>query len=439
MSENNSLFKNFKAVSDEEWRQKVIEDLKGKDFSETLVWKDENKIEHHPYYRKSDLEGKDEIKALENNQFKNHSWRFIQQFSSSTENLEKEIQQAKNSGVDEAVVNDFKSYKKSKALFSKSPKEIPNLHFYLSEIDHDASTKIIFCDPIGEMVKSNETNTSEIESLTILFQKRLNQLKPDNFLLINGSLYKNAGATIVDELALTLHHAVEYLDQLTDAGYRADAIARSFTFKLGFGTSYFSEIAKARAFRYLIQKVYHAYEVESKVRVWGEASSYYHSHKDPYNNLIRSTTQCMSAVIGNCDLISLPAFDQWEKASNLGNRMAKNISLILKEESYFNKIEDLASGSYYIEALSNEIAHKAWEKFLSIEKEGGLLKLIANGTLKKILDASATERAKAYRQNKRTIVGANKFVNEAATDLKIANSKDIGIAAKLLSKDMLEE
>jgi len=438
MSENNSLFKNFNAVSDAEWREKVIEDLKGKDFKETLVWKDENEIEHLPYYRKSDIKGKGEIEALENNQYKNHSWRFIQQFSSTTENLEKEIQLAKNAGVDEAVVNDFKSFEKTKTLFSKSPKEIPNLHFYLSEIDHDASTKIIFCDPIGEMVKNNTINKKEIESLTVLFQKRLNQLKPDNFLLVDGSIYKNAGATIVDELALTLHHAVEYLDQLTDAGYRADAIARSFTFKLGFGTSFFSEIAKARAFRYLIQKVYHSYEIESKVRVWGEASKYYHSHNDPYNNLIRLTTQCMSAVIGNCDLISLPAFDELEKASNLGNRMSKNISLILKEESHFNKVEDFANGSYYIESLSMEFADNAWEKFLSIEKEGGLLKLLKDGSLKKMLEDAAAKRAAAYKQNKRTLVGANKFVNDTATDLEVSIKKNEGFAAKLLSKDMQE-
>lgn len=439
MAINNSLFENFNSISDDEWRNKVIQDLKGKDFQTTLVWEDENNIHHQPYYRKSATEENETISRIENSQSKAPSWRFVREFSSTTESLEKQVRKAKSEGIDEAVINNIEDFKQAKALFSESIKEVPHLHLYLKKIDHEAPTKTIFCDPIGEMVKQERIDTQEMKALKNLFQKRLNQLNPDNFLLVNGSIYKNAGATIVDELALTLHHAVEYLDQLTEAGYRADAIARSFTFKLGFGMSYFSEIAKARAFRYLIQKVYQAYKVEAKVRVWGEASSYYHSHKDPYNNLVRLTTQCMSAAVGNCDLISLPAFDNWESPSNLGNRMSKNISLILKEESYFNKVQDMAKGSYYLETLSHDIANKAWKRFLELEKKGGILSLLKNGDLANLLAEESKKRAEAYKKNKRILVGFNKYENKEAKDLKIKLEEVEGITAKLISKDVQEK
>jgi len=439
MADNNSLFENFNSISDDEWRDKVIQDLKGKDFVNTLVWKDENGINHQPYYRRSAIEENEVISKIKSCQSKAPSWRFVREFSSDTENLEKQVKKAKHEGIDDAVINNIEDFKQAKALFSDSIKDFPHLHLYLKKIDHEAPTKTIFCDPVGEMIKHGKIDDEEMEGLKALFQKRLNQLNPDNFLLVDGSIYKNAGATIVDELALTLHHAVEYLDQLTEAGFRADAIARSFTFKLGFGTSYFSEIAKARAFRFLIQKVYQAYKIEAKIRVWGEASPYYHSHKDPYNNLIRLTTQCMSAAIGNCDLISLPAFDKWESPSNLGNRMSKNISLILKEESYFNQVQDMAKGSYYIESLSFDIVNKSWERFLDIEQKGGLLAMLKNGKLSDLLTKDSEKRAEAYKENKRILVGLNKYENKDAKDLKV-NMKEVeGTADKLISKDIQEK
>lgn len=437
MMKINELFADFETCSDEEWRSKIISDLKITDPNE-LAKKDENDITHLPYYRRSNLEDDALAETIQSLQQKNHSWKYAQIFSSKTRNLEALINHALEDGVDEVVISDVESIEELAKNFKVHPKEIEHLHLHLTHLAKNRTPKVIFSDPIGEMLKSGQTNDAEMDALKSLFQKRLNQLNPDNFLLIDGSIYKNAGASIVQELALSMQHAVEYLDQLTEAGYTAEAIARSFTYKLAYGTSFFSEIAKTRAFRYLIQKIYSAYNTDASVRIWGEASSYYYAHTDAYSNLLRATTQTISAIIGNCDLISVPAYDCLELSSSLGRRMAKNISLILKNESYLNKVNDISSGSYYIETLSIQYAEKAWQLFLSYEEEKeSFYQMINKGSIKERIQKTHLDRVSLYRNSGKVMLGVNKYQNNSGEELDVTIKERKGISSKVLSKEIV--
>lgn len=429
MSDINSLMKDFDTVSDRAWEEKVLSDLKI-DNLKSLSWVDENEIPHKPYYRSSDLSELKNLEELRAVQKKHSDWLIVQSFASSENDLEQKATKALQQGVDQVVITDVEQIDELAKNFEEKWKDIPGLHLQLKKINGNATPKMIFSDPIGEMVKSGKTDSSELEALGELFQKRLNQLKPDNFLLVDGTVYKNAGATVTQELALVLLHAVEYLDQLTEMEYTAEAISRSFTFKLAYGTSYFTEIAKTRAFRFLLSKLYQAYQVNSKVRIWGEAGSYYHAHKDAHTNLIRSTAQVMSAAIGGCDLISTPTFDAWEKSSPLGFRMAKNISLVLKHESNLHRVSDMAEGSYYIENLSMEIANKSWGLFLEMENEATLWDRIKSGSLIDLLKKSSANRAN------QSMVGVNKYENKDATALKVQLRNENGVRPTLLSKEI---
>jgi methylmalonyl-CoA mutase len=438
MSESNFLFNDFAPISDETWREKVIEDLKGKDFEKTLVWEDENGIQHQPFYTLKDIENRDDVTAIREAQKTDSHWEIIQVFPASSGQLSVRISKALKNGVDKIVVSGVNQLKETKEAIGSDSLNKENVHLDIKEISRNSVAKNYFCDPIGEMITRGQKNEKDLEALAGIFQKRLNQLKPDNFLLIDGTLYKNAGSSIVQELALSLHHALEYLDYLTDKGYTAEAVARSFTFKLGIGTSYFSEIAKLRAFRFLVRKLFSAYDVSSnKVKIWGESSSYYHAHLDPYTNLLRLSTQCMSAILGNCDLISLKAFDEWEKSSILGRRMAKNIPLILKHESYFQKVSDMASGAYYIESLSATLAEKAWQAFLEMEETGGLLKSLENNSLGELLEKTRKERVAGLKATNKGMIGVTKYPNVEAKELTVHLPKSNGVSPQLLSKDLL--
>jgi methylmalonyl-CoA mutase len=148
-------------------------------------------------------------------------------------------------------------------------------------------------------------------------------------------------------------------------------------------------------------------------------SDYYLAHVDAHTNLLRTTTQAMSAVLAGCDEVYIPAFDENANPSELGKRMARNIQLILKEESHFGKITDAASGSYYIEKLTEGFAEKAWEKFLEIESKGGLMKILESGYLNEILEKDRISRITTYQSGERVLLGVNKFQNEIGVKLKL--------------------
>ena len=436
MGKNVDLFSDFPALSDEAWRAKVIEDLKGKDFAETLVWTDAQGIDHEPYYRASDIKGNPLVAAIQKAQQKSGTWKVAQslQFEGSEAELKEAIEQALENGVEEVLVyglDEAAALKMSKHFTSKNKA----LRFQLESIPQ--SKNFFFqLDPIASYLKSGVSNVKAAELKSIFEAKAAD--KNDRFLLVDGSIYKSAAANVVQEMACVLQHALAYFDELTTAGLSAKAIADRMEFKLAFDNSYFLEIAKSRALRYLIDKLFKAYEVETQAYIWGAASMAYLSHKDFYTNLLRTTTQSMAAVVGNCDKVSTLAFDSLQASSKLGLRMAKNIPLILSEEAYLSEVSDMAAGSYYIESLSASFAEKAWDEFLKMEAAGGLIKLFESGELQKELDASWQQQQIAYKKEGRSMVGVNKYINEQADTLtvKADGFSGKGLKMHLLAKEI---
>ncbi|MFT6167486.1 MAG: methylmalonyl-CoA mutase [Vicingaceae bacterium] len=430
--EETSLFEEFETSSLSEWKEQIVKDLKGKDYEKTLVWKDENGIEHQPVYNAESIAKNDLITAIQAAQKKSTHWGNVQLFDAKDDNAVEMVTESLKNGLDFAFIENATNYKE----FINSKPVGKQIYFFLDKIDISHLPKRFLIDPIKETLQGTAHAGHDMSALKNVFQVRLNDLKPDRFLLVDGSIYKESGATVVQELAYTLSHAVEYFDKMTEEGYTADAVARSFIFKLGYGNSYFTEIAKGRAFHYLVDQLYKQYKTKHRVVIWGDASKYYQSHKDAHTNLLRLSTQAMSAVLGNCNLVSLPAFDALEKSSSLGRRMSKNIPLILKEESSFEQVRDAANGSYYIEHLSADLAQKVWDLFLEVENQGGLLAYHNSGKLDEELNKSHQNRLLKYNSKERSFLGVNRFENSTAKDLKVAANSTNGIAAKVLSKDV---
>ena len=428
--EQNGLFNDFETASHKQWKDKIITDLKGKDFESTLVWKDENNINHQPIYSANNSSYKELIEAINSAQKKSKIWGSVQLFDAKSTSARKDVENSLNNGADYAFIRNTEDYKQFSKLKVESNKR---LYYFIDSIELSNLPKRFLLDPVGEILKNNPNGKTNLEKLPKVFQLRLNDLKPDHFLMVDGTIYKNAGATIIQELAYTLQHTTEYLDLMTEAGFTSEAIARSFIFRLGFGTSYFSEIAKGRAFQYLIKKIFEHYSVTQTPIVWGEASMYYHGHKDAHTNLLRSTTQGMSIVLGNCNLMNLPAFDEMEAASSLGMRMAKNVPLILKDESFFEEVRDAASGAYYIEELTAEIVTKTWNLFLNLEKEGTIIEQFESGKLKADLQKSHEKRLKSFQNKERTLLGVNKHPNAKSTNLNVNLQNTNGIPSRILS------
>jgi methylmalonyl-CoA mutase len=178
------------------------------------------------------------------------------------------------------------------------------------------------------------------------------------------------------------------------------------------GSNYFFEIAKIRALRLLWDTLIQEYQLNCKLIISAQPSKRNKTIYDYNSNMIRTTTECMSAVLGGSDIITnLPYDSIYHKDNEFGSRIARNQLLVLKHESYFDKVNNAADGSYYIEDLTAKLATKALDLFKEIEKQGGFLKLLKVGTIQRKIKESASSEQKQFEANEEILIGTNKYIN----------------------------
>lgn len=229
--------------------------------------------------------------------------------------------------------------------------------------------------------------------------------------------FHNAGATATQELAFTLALLADSYDQLTNEGLTIEQLAPKTMVSISVGTSYFPEIAKLRALRVLFSRFISHYSlsiIHYSLLIHAQTSIFYDSTATPYTNLLRATTESMAAVMGGCDVLTVHPYDtalgQSAVAANqeFAERIARNVSLLLKEESYLDRVADPSAGSYYIETLTQKLTETAWNLFLDVEKQGGYAKALANGFIPAEIERSYQAKTEAVRSGK-VLVGVTKF------------------------------
>lgn len=229
---------------------------------------------------------------------------------------------------------------------------------------------------------------------------------------IRGDVLHDHGATAVQELGYAIAEGVDRLAHAQDV----DAAAKGLTFVFGIGTNFFFEIAKLRAARLLWARAVSAFNPKAEssclMHIYARTSLADKSIYDPYTNLLRATTQALSAAIGGCDALEVRPF-------RFSYRLALNVQRILREEAHISRVADPAGGSYYIESLTDSIAREAWKLFQQVEAQGGY-----SAAKQSIQDAVAASRAakdKAIASRRKVRVGVNNYpdVNDVAGDLSI--------------------
>lgn len=229
----------------------------------------------------------------------------------------------------------------------------------------------------------------------------------------SGDVFHNAGATATQELAFTLATLTDAYDSLTDAGLTIDQLVPKTILSMSVGTSYFMEIAKLRALRVLWERFIAAYPLPPVPRpqpfIHARTSAFYDAATTPYTNLLRATTEAMAAAVGGCDALTVRPYDAvLGQQSEFSARIARNVSLLLKEESYFDKVADPSAGSYYIETLTHQLAEAAWALFGDVEQRGGFAKAFATGFIAEEIERAYRAKVDAVRQG-RVLVGVTKF------------------------------
>ncbi|MFV8371283.1 methylmalonyl-CoA mutase subunit beta [Flavobacterium sp. LB2P74] len=409
-----NLFDDFNPISSKQWKQKIQFELNGADYNETVVWNSPEDIQVKPFYHK------DEFSKVFSVTTKATNFRICQNIF--VYDIDKSIERALDSlsrGAESlrfTIENDSIDVTN---LLEKLPLEKITIYFLLGFISIDFVKKIdafakknnttVFCnlDPIGQLAKDGNWFTtkekSNFDTLNLLSATTTSV----SLISINASLYQNAGANMVQQIAYSLGHANEYFN-------RIEAINKPIVFEVAVGTNYFFEIAKLRALRLLFHVIAKEYNHNLDCNIIVSPTKRNKTLYDYNVNMLRTTTECMSAIIGGADAIAnLPYDALYHKDNEFGDRIARNQLLILKNESYFDKVNNPADGSYYIENLTNQLVEKSLALFKDIEANGGFLKQLNDGIIKRKIQESADTAQALFDNGKEILLGTNKHPNKA--------------------------
>lgn len=245
-----------------------------------------------------------------------------------------------------------------------------------------------------------------------------------NSISISGYHMQEAGATADIELGYTLADGLEYIRTGIKSGLTVDAFAPRLSFFWAMGKNYFMEVAKMRAGRLLWAKIIKQFEPKNAksmaLRTHSQTSGWSLTEQDPFNNVVRTCLEAMSAALGHTQSLHTNALDEAiALPTDFSARIARNTQLYLQDETKICKVIDPWGGSYYVEALTNELVKRAWAHIQEVENLGGMAKAIDTGLPKMRIEEAAARRQAHIDSNKEMIVGVNKFRLEKEDPLDI--------------------
>lgn len=471
MSQNSDhkqkLFNEFPPVSEKQWKEQVVKDLKGRDF-EKLIWQTYENINVNPFYTEDDLaplesqlkSNPGEFPFVRGAKSKNNDWKINQEIQHSDINLANKLATSSlNSGADSVSFVCKTDSDEDLGLHIENNKDIARLlegidientpiHFqsgntslgilplYINEvkrrsIDPEKLSGSFDCDPLRDLSLKGSFSVGEKKYFNNLREliSYLNNVMPDfKALKVNSSQFHDSGASITQELAFTLSSGVEYLDRLTEMDLTVDQISQQMMFSFSIGSNYFMEIAKLRAARMLWAQIVQQYEPKNEssnlMVIEVKNSSWNKTQYDPFVNMLRGTVETMAGALGGAGTITVRPFDSMYKMPDeFSLRMSRNTQLVLKNESYLERVADPSAGSYYIETLTNSIAAESWKLFQEIEANGGFVQSLKSGGIQEAVGKTRKTRDRNIATRKDTVLGVNQYPNSSETILSNIQEK----------------
>lgn len=412
------LFQDFEEVSAKQWKQKIQADLKGADYNEKLITKTLHGIDIKPFYSSEDIE---ETLKVSNPAH----WNICEKiYVTSAEAANTKALQKLQKGTEAIWFILPNKEIDCETLFTNFPEKL-SVYLHLEFLDSDfvqlidkaLSSKdlnvFLQTDIIGKLARTGnwfDNMNSDHEELEKIVQNSRNF---ESVISTNLGLYQNAGANIPQQLAYACAQATEYLNHLSELDISEDKKANfKLQFKVSVGSDYFFEISKIRALRWLFESIAKEFGFNTDCHIIAEPTKRTKTLYDYNVNLLRTTTEGMSAILGGADAICNMPYDAiYHKDNEFGDRIARNQLLIMRNESYLDKVGNVAEGTYYIESLTRQLAEKALDIFKDIEKGGGFLKELKSGIIQKKIKESAAEEQEKFNNGELVLIGTNKFEN----------------------------
>lgn len=453
------LFDQFPPVSTQEWKDKVVADLKGADFDKKLVWRTSEGFNVNPMYREEDIENLKTLNSLPGEYpyirgtRTDNDWMTRQDI----EVVDLKAANAKALDILDKGVNSLGFHLNGDQICANCLATLlDGIHADCVEINfmtcirHAAklatalteyyTTKgydlaelrgSINFDPYKRILKKGR-DVENVAEMAAEVLAAAAQLKKYRVLAVDALLINNAGGHITQELGYALAWGNEWMAALTDAGHKVEEVACRIKFNFGISSNYFMELAKFRAARMLWAQIVKQYnpacDCACKMMAHATTSEFNQTVYDAHVNLLRTQTETMSAALGGVDSITTLPFDKvFTTPDEFSERIARNQQLLLKEESHLDKITDPGAGSYYIENLTVAIAEQAWKLFLDIEERGGFHAALKAGYIQEQVNAVGVERLGNVARRKEILLGSNQYpnINEKAAD-KIAAAESCG-------------
>ncbi|MBR0074041.1 MAG: methylmalonyl-CoA mutase, partial [Bacteroidales bacterium] len=299
---------------------------------------------------------------------------------------------------------------------------LPILAFYIiaaeeQGVPQDQLQGTIQNDILKEFMVRNTYIYPPLPSMRIIadiFEYTSKNMPKFNSISISGYHMQEAGATADIELAYTLADGLEYLRAGVKAGMSVDDFAPRLSFFWGVGMNHFMEIAKMRAARMLWAKIVRQFDPKNPkslaLRTHSQTSGWSLTEQDPFNNVARTCIEAMGAALGHTQSLHTNALDEAiALPTDFSARIARNTQIYLQEETNICRVVDPWAGSYYVETLTNEIAHRAWGHIQEVEKLGGMAKAIESGIPKMRIEEASARKQSRIDSNVDTIVGINKY------------------------------
>ena len=413
---SNPLLQEFPPVSTETWEAVIRKDLKGADYAKRLIWQSEDGLAVKPYYRAEDIAGLQYFDAPPGNfpyvrsTRANGNWRIREEIDALDRRKANQAATAALAAGAEEI--EFRTVRIRNA--SDLNELLANLrdvrvHF------HDADESLLQVLTEAEHSVRGGAGFDPLKNLN-LAAKVLGSARPDLIpFTIDAGRFEEAGATAPQEIGFALAAGIDFLAEMHSRNVDINRAAASISFSFAIGSNYFFQIAKLRSFRLLWARAVASFGGSSeaaKAHIHARTSRWNETIYNPHVNILRGTTEAMSAALGGADSITVAPFDECYKAPDeASRRLARNTQILLKQESQLARVSDPGGGSYYLEVITDFVASESWKTMQGIESAGGYQKARAAGTIDQALAQSRAAKEKAVATRRRVFVGTNQYPN----------------------------
>ncbi|MDA9850276.1 methylmalonyl-CoA mutase family protein [Flavobacteriaceae bacterium] len=409
---SSNLFKEFDSISEKYWKQQIQFDLAGKDYNTEVNWTSDEGVNVKPFFT-------DKYKST-NNFFLPENWNISQEIYLNDEfKSNQEIKKLISQEVYDITIHIHKKNINLDLLFDDIDLTYLNIYFKIEDLselilskldDYAKENKSLFHldhDLLGDYLTRGNWKTNYKQEVN-RFKDILNKITHfKSVVQLKSTYFQEAGANIIQQISYSMCQANEYINLF------GKTIIKQLNFEIAIGSNYFFEIAKIQAFRILWKTISNTYDLPiNNVHVIAIPTTRNKTIYDYNNNIIRSTSECMAAILGGANSIKNFNYDSIYKNKNeFSSRISINQLLILKHECHIDKVKNPISGSYYISYLVDEFAKKSFNLFKELDCKSSFLDHLKNGTIQRKIKENSSKEQENYNSKLEILVGSNLYVN----------------------------